>query len=459
MKGIYPIPKWITDHHKNFMLKQRTKCFKTCSKCGETKLISKFSIDKRNLDGRTGVCKECWNRYYLERYYQNRDKILMQNKKYRDAHQRDRRIYFRNYREEHKERKKNFIIGPFVDYSKNPILSPGKGFTSKGIYNPTVIKEGKNFFMLFRAVAEDNLSGRIGVAKSSDGIHFSLHPEPIIEPSADFDKFGCEDPRVVKFGKTYFLTYVGKNGRYNESNICLATSDDLLHWEKHGTILQPKKGRWNSGQIKAGAILPEKINETYIMYFMGEEKPWKTAIGIAYSKDLFHWYEPQNEPVVVPRKGYFDSQGVEPGPNPILLKEGILFIYNGWGKDKIYKPGGILFSVDEPAKIIKRTDRPLLVPTRNYGKEFNVANHTVAEGLITIGNKWLLYYGAADRLVCLAIGAKEPVIASRMPKFEEKGEMMKYPRQTKQFGYPPEIYHFTGEYSEQIQGYYKADRN
>lgn len=103
LKGIYPIPKWITDYHKKFILRERTKCFKTCSKCGETKLISKFSIDKRNLDGRTRICKECWNRYYLERYYQNRNKILIQNKKYRDTHQKDRRIYFRNYREEHKE--------------------------------------------------------------------------------------------------------------------------------------------------------------------------------------------------------------------------------------------------------------------------------------------------------------------------------------------------------------------
>ncbi len=300
-------------------------------------------------------------------------------------------------------RKKNFIIGPFVDYPNNPILAPGKGFTSKGIYNPTVIKEGGKFFMLFRAEAEDELTGRIGLAESSDGIHFSLYPEPVIVPSADFDKFGCEDPRVVKFKDTYFLTYVGNSGRYNVGNICLATSGDLLYWEKYGSILQPKKGRWNSGQIKAGVIVPEKIAEKYIMYFMGEEKPWKTAIGIAYSKDLFHWCELQDEPVVLPRKGYFDCQGVEPGPNPILVKEGILLIYNGWGKDSIYKPGGILFSIDNPTKIIKRLDEPIFLPSCNYGKELGIGNHIVAEGLIMDGNNWLLYYGAADRLTCLAI--------------------------------------------------------
>ena len=108
MKGVYPIPKWVTDYYKEFRLRERTKCFKTCSKCGETKLISRFTTDRRNLDGHSGICKECRKRYYLERYHQNRDKILRQNKKYRDAHQRERRIYFRNYQEEHKELFKDF---------------------------------------------------------------------------------------------------------------------------------------------------------------------------------------------------------------------------------------------------------------------------------------------------------------------------------------------------------------
>ncbi|PKP57763.1 hypothetical protein CVT91_09885 [Candidatus Atribacteria bacterium HGW-Atribacteria-1] len=36
---------------------------------------------------------------------------------------------------------------------------------------------------------------------------------------------------------------------------------------------------------------------------------------------------------------------------------------------------------------------------------------------------------------------------------------MKYPKQTKKFGYPPKIYYFTGEYSKQALGYYKSKRN
>ena len=36
---------------------------------------------------------------------------------------------------------------------------------------------------------------------------------------------------------------------------------------------------------------------------------------------------------------------------------------------------------------------------------------------------------------------------------------MKPPKKMKKFGYPPKWYRFTGEYSELIQGYYKAKRN
>ncbi len=77
--------------------------FKICSKCGETKLIFKFSVDKRNSDGRMGVCKACRCRQSLKHYYENRDKILIRAKEYQDTHKRDRSKYFENYQGEHKE--------------------------------------------------------------------------------------------------------------------------------------------------------------------------------------------------------------------------------------------------------------------------------------------------------------------------------------------------------------------
>jgi len=81
----------------------KTICFKTCSKCGETKPVFKFSLDKRNLDGRTNVCKACRSREGLKYYYHNRGKMLMQNREYLKANKENRSIYSKRYREKNKE--------------------------------------------------------------------------------------------------------------------------------------------------------------------------------------------------------------------------------------------------------------------------------------------------------------------------------------------------------------------
>lgn len=300
-----------------------------------------------------------------------------------------------------------FPIGPFQDYEGNPILHPQKGFSSKGLYNPSVWREGNRFYLFFRGEGEDGLTGRIGLAMSEDGFHFICQKEPVIVPSEEYDRGGCEDPRVVKLEDTYYLLYVGNSQRYHVSNICIARSKDLIHWEKLGRVLSPKPGSWASGQLKAGVILPERLNGYYIMYFMGEKEPWKTAIGLAYSENLIDWFEPVDQPVMAPRPGYFDSQGVEPGPTPLLIDEGILLIYNGWGKDCVYKPGGVLFSKKDPALILKRTEEPLISLQKDYGRDFGQSNHCVAEGLVREKDRWLLYYGAADRFCCVALWGEE----------------------------------------------------
>jgi predicted GH43/DUF377 family glycosyl hydrolase len=57
--------------------------------------------------------------------------------------------------------------------------------------------------MFYRAETDDGLTGRIGLAESHDGFHFTCNPEPVLTPDEDFDKGGCEDPRIVKFEETY----------------------------------------------------------------------------------------------------------------------------------------------------------------------------------------------------------------------------------------------------------------
>lgn len=86
----------------------KTICFKICSKCGETKPIFKFSMEKRNLNGRTNICKACKIKEYLKYYYQNRERTLLKCKEYRDTNKGRRSMYYKKYQEDHKKQlKKN----------------------------------------------------------------------------------------------------------------------------------------------------------------------------------------------------------------------------------------------------------------------------------------------------------------------------------------------------------------
>jgi hypothetical protein len=96
-------PAWQEFQERKNRISERTKCFKVCSKCGEIKSIFKFSIDKRSLDGRIGICKICRSQESLKYYYENRDRILTQSKEYQKTNKRDRSGYFENYQREHKE--------------------------------------------------------------------------------------------------------------------------------------------------------------------------------------------------------------------------------------------------------------------------------------------------------------------------------------------------------------------
>lgn len=94
--------------------------YKICSRCGERKPVSKFTIDKRNSDGRVRVCKVCRNRESKEYYYQNREKILIRYKEYQDTHKKDRSIYFQDYRRDHEKHLKK-LAGKWYKKNKKKI--------------------------------------------------------------------------------------------------------------------------------------------------------------------------------------------------------------------------------------------------------------------------------------------------------------------------------------------------
>ena len=279
-----------------------------------------------------------------------------------------------------------------------PIISPqGKTWESAGTFNPAVIRRGGSIVMLYRAQDAAGTS-RLGYAESTDGIHFARRAEPVLVPEPDYEKDGgVEDPRLVEIGGRYVLTYTG----YNKKNaqLCMAESKDLVHWERKGVVLPAYKGNWNAGWTKSGAIVTEKIQGRYWMYWLGTAADKTDQMGLSSSEDLVHWKEETMTPVLPKRPGKFDSRVVEPGPAPVITKDGIVLVYNGADDQLVYRTGIAVFDRNDPRKVIYRSEEPVFAPEMEWERVGQVPNVVFVEGLLAEKGRYLLYYGGADKYV------------------------------------------------------------
>lgn len=303
----------------------------------------------------------------------------------------------------------NTLKPDFVKYQGNPIVCPGSwDWDGKDVFNPTAVVRGEYVYLLYRA--EDfegiglwNGTSRIGLAVSKDGLTFEKIPYPVLEPTEPYEMpGGCEDPRVVEIDGRYYMTYTAYDGK--TARLCLASSDDLIRWEKHGCMVPGFYGEKGYEWSKAGAILPCKLHNRYWMYF-GEG-----CVYLAFSEDMTTWTVIP-DPVLKPRgKGYFDADLVEPGPAPRVTQEGIVLIYNGAVElapgnppQRRYSAGVAVFSLDNPAQLIARSEYPFLEPDNEWEQEGQVNNVVFVEGYVEFQNRALLYYGMADSRIGVAM--------------------------------------------------------
>lgn len=341
--------------------------------------------------------------------------------------------------------------------SVNPILAAGPNvfmdpiwkkqvtWESKNVFNPAIIVKDNKVFMLYRAQDSIGLPGgtsRIGLAESTDGLHFTRSPEPVLFPDNDaFKKYewqgGCEDPRIVEDEQgVYYMTYTAYDGKL--ARLLVASSKDLHHWTKYGpAFADAYKGKYlnkwsKSGSIVSryvnGRIIATKINGKYWMYF-GD-----VFIYAATSDDLVHWTPVEMQPgekpsvplknealnmpdlkiVIGTRNGKFDSDLVESGPPAMLTDQGILLIYNSRNlkaigdtslADGTYTGGQALIDKKDPLKIIKRLEDNFIRPDKPYELIGEVNRVCFLEGLAQFKGQWFLYYGTADSKIAVAVRA------------------------------------------------------
>src|SRR5579862_2834709 len=173
------------------------------------------------------------------------------------------------------------MIGPFFrPVPPGPVLSPqptasfdcpmtGRPvrWESDNVFNPAATVRNHKVFLFYRAEDGSGTSigshtSRIGLAESSDGLHFQSRSHPVLYPAKDAAATfewpgGCEDPRIVESPDGgYVLTYTGWNRK--TARLEVATSRDLVHWVKHGPAFGVHiRDQWS----KSGSIVVRQSGE------------------------------------------------------------------------------------------------------------------------------------------------------------------------------------------------------
>lgn len=340
-----------------------------------------------------------------------------------------------------------WALGGFVrPQNVNPVITPDKQtsfdcpmkkqkiyWEESDVFNPAAVVKNNAICVLYRA--EDNSAtgigkrtSRIGLATSKDGLSMQKMDIPVMFPGEDNMKEyewegGCEDPRVtVTKDGLYVMAYTSWNR--DVPRLCIATSRDLIHWQKHGpAFAKAYNGRFKNMACKSGSLVTQLIGDQQVIalingrYFMywGEHQ-----VSAAVSDDLINWTPVLDEAnelaaVIKPRSNYFDSALTECGPPAILTDDGILLLYNGKNhtnqlkSDLRFTPGAycagqVLMDKENPMHVLQRLDVPFFRPMASFEKSGQYVDGTVfIEGLVYFKKKWFLYYGCADSQVGVAV--------------------------------------------------------
>ena len=149
------------------------------------------------------------------------------------------------------------------------------------------------------------------------------------------------------------------------------------------------------------AIFDEKINGLYYAL----HRPSSVDIGgnfiwLAQSPDGIHWGN--HKCIIKTRSDGWDSARVGAGAAPIKTEKGWLEIYHGANREHQYCLGAFLMDLQDPGKVIARTEVPIMVPTTTYELSGFFGNVVFTNGHIvgTDGDTITIYYGASDEFVC-----------------------------------------------------------
>jgi len=292
-------------------------------------------------------------------------------------------------------------------YKNNPILEPNEKnwWESKAVFNPAAVYKAGMVHLLPRVIGEyEKYISRLGYYVSTDGLNFErVIDEPVFKPQEQYERWGCEDPRITELEGELFITYVALSEPARRGGgpprTALTSTKDFRSFYRYGVITPLGL------DDKDTVLFPEKIKGKYAVLHRpldwvgtnyGTDRP---SIWIGYSDHLKGLY---GHKVVMKPEQKWESRKIGAGPPPIKTREGWLLIYHGVDENSVYRAGAALLDLNSPSKIKSRSPYPILEPEKKYEKIGDVSNVVFPEGAVVIDDELFVYYGGADKVCCVA---------------------------------------------------------
>jgi predicted GH43/DUF377 family glycosyl hydrolase len=334
---------------------------------------------------------------------------------------------------------------------------PGAPFEAEGVLNPASGRSADGrLWLLPRMVAAGNVS-RIGLAEVliRDGQPASVRRDKVVlAPDAGFEHAhshaGVEDPRVtwIETLGVHVMAYVtfGPLG----PRPAVAVSHDLHQWRRLGPLhfqYQPELNTdLNLFTNKDVVYFPEPIpgpdgqpafallhrptwdlglvtggSDTYLPDGLEDPRPgiWISYLNVEDAKhDLAALTSVHSHRLVALPEYSYEALKIGAGPPPRRVEEGWLLIHHGvsgtltegWEPQQhaIYSAGAMLLDPTDPARVLARTDTPLLEPLTDHERHGLVPNVVFPTAIEDIDGHPFVFYGSADSSIAVASLTRHP---------------------------------------------------
>jgi len=296
-------------------------------------------------------------------------------------------------------------------FDRNPVIPRNPTPFAQGVYNSAAIPFGDGFIGVMRVEHKDSMP-RLHVARSADGIHWEIDKHPIAlsggDPEIAHPSY-TYDPRVCRIAEddseaVYYVTWCTD---YHGPTIGVARTRDFQTFEQLENAFLPFN--------RNGVLFPRRINGKYLMLSRPSDDG-HTPFGDIYvseSPDMVHWG--RHRYVMGAGGQWWQGTMIGAGPIPIETREGWLLLYHGVCNNCngfVYSMGAALLDLEDPSKVLYRTNKYLLFPTEPYETTGFVPNVCFPCAALCDGptGRLAIYYGAADTCTSLCFAFAHEII-------------------------------------------------